>query len=170
MIERYARSEEAQFEFSHFSLAPTTSLAAVAADAAGEQGRQWQYIDLFMRNSSPPAGTPTRTSSPRRRRGPRTRAGAWEEDPDGAETVTGRADEGGGPGTPGRAGGDRDRARGGARAGGERRPRGDRGGGRRVGSAEASGRPGCPCRRRGRSAEQQAAMTRDAHPEERVVE
>lgn len=51
VIERYARSEEARFEFSHFSLGPEDiSLAAVAATAAGEQGRQWQYLDLLMRN------------------------------------------------------------------------------------------------------------------------
>ena len=51
VIEEYARDDEALFEFSHFSLGPEeTSLAAVAATAAGEQGRQWQYLDLLMRN------------------------------------------------------------------------------------------------------------------------
>lgn len=51
VVERFARGGEVQFEFSHFSLGPEpTSLAAVAATAAGEQGRQWQYIDLLMRN------------------------------------------------------------------------------------------------------------------------
>ncbi len=57
VIEMYARSNEALFEFSHFSLGPEeTSLAAVAATAAGEQGRQWQYLDLLMRNLSDARG------------------------------------------------------------------------------------------------------------------
>ncbi len=51
VIDRYARTEEAQFEFSHFSLGPQpTTESALAATAAGVQGRQWQYIDLLMRN------------------------------------------------------------------------------------------------------------------------
>jgi protein-disulfide isomerase len=51
VIESYARDDEVLFEFSHFSLGPeVTSEAAIAATAAGEQGRQWQYLDLLMRN------------------------------------------------------------------------------------------------------------------------
>ena len=51
LIEEYARTGEAQFEFRHFSLAPNdTTLAAIAADAAGVQDRQWQYLDTFLRN------------------------------------------------------------------------------------------------------------------------
>ncbi len=51
VVERYARTGEVQFEFSHFSVGPQAiTLAALAATAAGEQGRQWQYIDLVMRN------------------------------------------------------------------------------------------------------------------------
>lgn len=51
VIERYARSDEVLFEFSHFSLGPEDiSEAAIAATAAGEQGRQWHYLDLLMRN------------------------------------------------------------------------------------------------------------------------
>ena len=38
-------------EFRHFSLAPNdTTLAAIAAEAAGAQERQWQYLDTFFRN------------------------------------------------------------------------------------------------------------------------
>jgi protein-disulfide isomerase len=51
LIEEYARAGEARFELRHFSLGPeTTTLAAIAATAAGEQGRQWQYADLLFRN------------------------------------------------------------------------------------------------------------------------
>jgi protein-disulfide isomerase len=51
LVEDYARTDEARLEFRHFSLAPNeTTLAAVAAEAAGEQARQWQYIDTFVRN------------------------------------------------------------------------------------------------------------------------
>ena len=51
LVEEYARSERARFEFRHFSLAPNdTTLAAIAAEAAGEQARQWQYLDTFVRN------------------------------------------------------------------------------------------------------------------------
>jgi protein-disulfide isomerase len=53
LIETYARTGRARFEFSHFSLGPeSVSLAALAATAAGEQGRQWQYLDLMLRNLS----------------------------------------------------------------------------------------------------------------------
>ena len=51
LVERYARTDAARLEFRHFSLAPNdTTLAAIAAEAAGEQGRQWQYVDTFFRN------------------------------------------------------------------------------------------------------------------------
>ena len=51
LVEEYARTERARFEFRHFSLAPNdTTLAAIAAEAAGEQARQWQYLDTFVRN------------------------------------------------------------------------------------------------------------------------
>lgn len=51
LIEEYARTGRAQFEFRHFSLAPNdTTEAAIAAEAAGMQGRQWQYLDTFLRN------------------------------------------------------------------------------------------------------------------------
>ena len=45
------RTGRARFEFRHFSIAPNeTTLAAIAAEAAGEQARQWQYLDTFVRN------------------------------------------------------------------------------------------------------------------------
>jgi protein-disulfide isomerase len=51
LVEDYARPGGARLEYRHFSLAPNdTTLAAIAAEAAGEQGRQWQYLDLFARN------------------------------------------------------------------------------------------------------------------------
>ena len=51
LVERYARTDRARLEFRHFSLAPNdTTLAAIAAEAAGMQARQWQYLDTFVRN------------------------------------------------------------------------------------------------------------------------
>jgi protein-disulfide isomerase len=51
LVARYARTDQARLEFRHFSLAPNdTTLAAIAAEAAGMQARQWQYIDTFIRN------------------------------------------------------------------------------------------------------------------------
>ena len=72
LVERYARTDEARIEFRHFSLAPNdTTLAAIAAEAAGVQERQWQYLDTFVRNHRRGAarGRSTRSScarSPRR--------------------------------------------------------------------------------------------------------
>jgi protein-disulfide isomerase len=51
LIEEYARPGEARLEFRNFSLGPaTTTEAAYAAAAAGEQDREWQYVDLLFRN------------------------------------------------------------------------------------------------------------------------
>src|SRR3954464_14932484 len=51
LIEQYARPGTARFEFRNFSLGQTeTTKAAYAATAAGEQDREWQYVDLFFRN------------------------------------------------------------------------------------------------------------------------
>ena len=51
LVEEYARTDAARFEFRHFSLAPNdTTLAAIASEAAGAQARQWQYLDTFVRN------------------------------------------------------------------------------------------------------------------------
>jgi protein-disulfide isomerase len=51
LVEEYARTERGLLEFRHFSLAPNdTTVAAIAAEAAGKQERQWQYLDTFVRN------------------------------------------------------------------------------------------------------------------------
>jgi protein-disulfide isomerase len=51
LVEEYVRPGELRMEFRHFSLAPNdTTLAAIAAEAAGMQARQWQYLDTFVRN------------------------------------------------------------------------------------------------------------------------
>jgi protein-disulfide isomerase len=51
LVEAYARTERARIEFRHFSLAPNdATVAAIAAEAAGKQERQWQYLDTFVRN------------------------------------------------------------------------------------------------------------------------
>ena len=52
---------EARLEFRHISLGEAeTTKAAYAAAAAGEQDREWQYIDLFFRNQDE---APARTVS-----------------------------------------------------------------------------------------------------------
>jgi protein-disulfide isomerase len=57
LIEEYARTDDARLEFRNFSLGPTTTTeAAYAAMAAGEQNRQWQYVDLLFRNQKEAPG------------------------------------------------------------------------------------------------------------------
>jgi protein-disulfide isomerase len=57
LIEEYARAGDARLEFRNFSLGPTTTTeAAYAAAAAGEQDREWQYVDLFFRNQDEAPG------------------------------------------------------------------------------------------------------------------
>jgi protein-disulfide isomerase len=51
LIEQAVREDELQLVFHHFSLSQrATTLAAYGATAAGEQGRQWQFIELFFLN------------------------------------------------------------------------------------------------------------------------
>ena len=51
LVEELARTGKARFSLRHFSLgSEARTLAAAAAVAAGEQGRQWQYADLLLRN------------------------------------------------------------------------------------------------------------------------
>jgi protein-disulfide isomerase len=51
LIEEYARTGRARFEFRHYSLGEAeTTKAAHAATAAGEQDREWQFIELFFQN------------------------------------------------------------------------------------------------------------------------
>jgi protein-disulfide isomerase len=61
LVEQYARTREARLEFRHLSFGEAeTTQAAYAAAAAGEQDREWQYIDLFFRNQDE---APARTVS-----------------------------------------------------------------------------------------------------------
>jgi protein-disulfide isomerase len=51
LVEERVRGGEVKLVFRHFSLSQrATGLAAHAATAAGEQGRQWQYVQLFYIN------------------------------------------------------------------------------------------------------------------------
>ena len=51
LVEELARTGKARFILRHYSLgSEARTLAAAAAVAAGEQGRQWQYADLLLRN------------------------------------------------------------------------------------------------------------------------
>jgi len=61
LIEEYARTGQARLEFHNFSLGQTdTTKAAYAATAAGEQDREWQYLEMFFRNQgAAPQGTVT---------------------------------------------------------------------------------------------------------------
>jgi protein-disulfide isomerase len=58
LIERYARTGEARFEFRNYSLGQVeTTKAAYAAVAAAEQDREWQFVETFFRNQdAAPAG------------------------------------------------------------------------------------------------------------------
>lgn len=49
LVSEYARGDSVRLEFHHLSFGGAeTTLAAHAAAAAGLQGREWQYIDLFF--------------------------------------------------------------------------------------------------------------------------
>jgi protein-disulfide isomerase len=51
LIEEHVRTDDALIELRHFSVAgPEVTLAAIGAAAAGEQGRQWQFAELVLRN------------------------------------------------------------------------------------------------------------------------
>jgi protein-disulfide isomerase len=51
LIEEYARTGRARLEFRNFSLGQTeTTKSAYGATAAGEQDREWQYVELLFRN------------------------------------------------------------------------------------------------------------------------
>jgi hypothetical protein len=51
VIEEYVRSERAQIALRHFSFGRTgVTEAAIGATAAGEQGHQWQFAEVVMRN------------------------------------------------------------------------------------------------------------------------
>lgn len=51
VIAEYVRTDRAQINLRHFSFGRTAvTEAAIAADAAGAQGHQWQYVGLVLRN------------------------------------------------------------------------------------------------------------------------
>ncbi len=51
LVEEYVRDGRVQIDMRHRSVAGSEiTLPAVAATAAGEQGRQWQFADLVLRN------------------------------------------------------------------------------------------------------------------------
>ena len=51
VIEEYVREGRAQISLRHFSFGRTgVTEAAIAASAAGEQGHQWQFAEVVMRN------------------------------------------------------------------------------------------------------------------------
>lgn len=51
LIDEYVRTDRVQINLRHRSVGSAeVSLPAVAATAAGEQGRQWQYADLVLQN------------------------------------------------------------------------------------------------------------------------
>jgi protein-disulfide isomerase len=57
LIEEYARSGEAKLEFHNYSLGEAeTTKAAYAATAAGQQDREWQFVETFFRNQNAAPG------------------------------------------------------------------------------------------------------------------
>src|SRR5205823_14941707 len=57
LIEEYARTGKARLEFHNYSLGQAeTTKAAYAATAAGEQDREWQFVELFFRNQDAAPG------------------------------------------------------------------------------------------------------------------
>ena len=54
LIDEEVRSGDAQLEFKNFTIiGPQSTPAALAALAAGEQGRYWNFVELFYRNQGP---------------------------------------------------------------------------------------------------------------------
>jgi protein-disulfide isomerase len=55
VIEDYVRQGRVRLYMRHFSFAPSpVTEAAIAADAAGQQGYEWQYAELVLRNQDRP--------------------------------------------------------------------------------------------------------------------
>jgi protein-disulfide isomerase len=51
LVSEYARGDSARLVYHHLSFGGAeTTIAAHAAVAAGNQGREWQYVDLFFRS------------------------------------------------------------------------------------------------------------------------
>jgi protein-disulfide isomerase len=99
VIAEHAREGDVQFEFSHFSVGPRlTTEAALGATAAGIQARQWQYVDLLMRNIDAAGGVvDTEFLAEIAEIVPELDQDRWEQDrvsPDTREIVEADADEG----------------------------------------------------------------------------
>jgi protein-disulfide isomerase len=88
LIERLARTGEGKLEFRHFPLGlkPVT-LGAIGSEAAGEQGRQWQYLSLFIRNLAevPSEGVDEQFLGEIASMTPQLEAAEWERAVDGEE-------------------------------------------------------------------------------------
>jgi protein-disulfide isomerase len=57
LIEEFARTGKAKFEFRNYSLGQAeTTKAAYAATAAGQQDREWQFVETFFRNQDAAPG------------------------------------------------------------------------------------------------------------------
>jgi protein-disulfide isomerase len=57
LIEEYARTDKAKFEFRNYSLGQAeTTKAAYAATAAGLQDREWYFVETFFRNQDAAPG------------------------------------------------------------------------------------------------------------------
>jgi protein-disulfide isomerase len=57
LMEEYARTGKAKFEFRNYSLGQAeTTKAAFAATAAGQQDREWQFVETFFRNQDAAPG------------------------------------------------------------------------------------------------------------------
>jgi protein-disulfide isomerase len=90
LIEEHARTDEVRFELRHFAISGhDTVRAAYAATAAGEQGRQWQYADLFLRNQdlASEEGVTDELLRELAESVPELETDQWEEDLDSAEVA-----------------------------------------------------------------------------------
>jgi protein-disulfide isomerase len=90
LVEEYARTDEVRFELRHFAISGhDTVRAAYAATAAGEQGRQWQYADLFLRNQDLAAeeGVTDELLRELAEAVPELETDQWEEDLDSSEVA-----------------------------------------------------------------------------------
>ena len=90
LVDEYARTDDVRFELRHFAISGhDTTRAAYAATAAGEQGRQWQYADLFFRNQdlAEERGVTDELLRELAESVPELEVEQWEEDLDSAEVA-----------------------------------------------------------------------------------
>jgi protein-disulfide isomerase len=91
LINEYARTGEAQMIFRHFPLGvKTVTLGGIGAAAAGQQDREWQYAELFMRNLDqvPELGVSQEFLNEIAAAVPKMDVIAWEEAVNGDEAET----------------------------------------------------------------------------------